>query len=94
MCTFDRMLFEYDPEKSERNKVKHGIDFEEADKDALVIAARSDTEPRYMVLGKIDGVFWAAFVTYRWEAIRIISVRRARKQEVKVYEEALVCRRT
>jgi uncharacterized DUF497 family protein len=29
---------------------------------------------------------WSAFVTYRGEAIGIISVRRARREERKIYE--------
>jgi len=91
------MQYEYDPEKSQINKVKHGIDFETAtalwtDKYALRLDARSDTEPRYMVIGCIDGVLWSAFITYRGETARIISVRRARKQEAKIYEEAIVRR--
>ena len=93
-----KMVFEYDSEKSMRNKVKHGIDFEEAqalwtDTDALIISARSDTEPRFMVLGK-RFLLWATFVPCMGEAVRIISVRRARKPEVKKYEETLISRRT
>jgi uncharacterized DUF497 family protein len=93
------MQYEYDPEKSRLNKAKHGIDFEAskllwADKYALRLDARSDTEPRYMVIGRIDDVLWTAFITYRGEAARIISVRRARKQEAKIYEEAIVRRGT
>ena len=88
------MRYEYDPEKSRLNKAKHGIDFEEAqalwaDDYALRIPARSDIERRYTVTGRIDGVLWSAFITYRGEAIRIISVRRSRKEEAKIYEEAL-----
>ena len=93
------MRYEYDPEKSRSNKVKHGIDFEEAqalwaDTYALRLDARSDTEPRYAVIGRIDDVLWTAFFTCRKEAARIISVRRARKQEMKIYEEALARRGT
>ena len=93
------MRYEYDPEKSRLNKAKHGIDFEEAqalwaDKYALRLDARSDIEPRFVVIGRIDDVLWAAFFTYRKEVARIISVRRARKQEIKIYEEAIVRRGT
>ena len=93
------MQYEYDPEKSRLNRVKHGIDFEEAkalwtDKYALWLDARSDIEPRYMVIGRIDDVLWSAFITYRGETARIISVRRARKQETKIYEETIARRGT
>jgi len=86
------MLFEFDPEKSTANKAKHGIDFVEAqalwnDPDRLEVAARSDVEPRSIVIGRIHETTWAACVTYRHEkAIRIISVRRARARESQEYE--------
>jgi hypothetical protein len=91
------MRYEYDPEKSRLNKVKHGIDFEEAkalwaDKYALRLSAKSDNEPRYAVIGRVHDVLWAAFITYRGETARIISVRRARKKETKIYEEAIARR--
>lgn len=92
------MQYEYDPNKSRTNKVKHGIDFEEAqalwmDKNAVVQDARSDTEPRFIVIGRIGDLFWAAFITYRGETVRIISVRRARKEEIADYEQELARRR-
>ncbi|MDJ0900760.1 MAG: BrnT family toxin [Xenococcus sp. MO_188.B8] len=41
---------------------------------------------RFMVIGKIEGKYWSAIITYREENIRLISVRRSRDDEVKVYE--------
>lgn len=92
------MNYEYDPNKSAANRIKHGIDFEDAqalwlDKDAIVQNARSDTEPRFIVIGRIRKLFWAAFITCRDETIRIISVRRARKEEIADYEKELARRR-
>lgn len=84
------MRFEFDPEKSAANQVKHGIDFVEAqaiwmDPDRLEIPARSLDEPRHQVIGRIDEKTWSAFITYRHETIRIISVRRARPEEETRY---------
>jgi len=84
------MRFEFDSEKSAANKVKHGIDFTEAqaiwtDPDRLEIPARSLDEPRYQVIGRIKEKTWSAFITYRNEKIRIISVRRARPEEEARY---------
>ena len=84
------MRFEFDPAKSAANKVKHGIDFVGAqaiwsDPDRLEIPARSADEPRYQVIGKIEQTTWSAFVTYRNETIRIVSVRRARSKEEARY---------
>ena len=84
------MQFEFDVAKSTANKVKHGIDFVEAqalwaDPDRLEIAARTADEPRFQILGQIGDTTWSAFITYRHEAIRIISVRRARQEEEARY---------
>ncbi len=85
------MNFEFDPNKSNKNKVKHGLDFIEAqalwdDPDLLEIPARTEDEPRFLVIGKIKAKHWSGVVTYREENIRIISVRRSRTEEVEVYE--------
>lgn len=86
------MRFEFDAAKSAANKAKHGIDFVEAqalwnDRDRIEMPARSDVERRYAIIGRIQQTVWAALVTYRHEdAIRIISVRRARSREKDFYE--------
>jgi uncharacterized DUF497 family protein len=84
------MPFEFDPDKSAANKAKHGIDFVEAqeiwtDSDRLEIPARSVDEPRQQVIGRIGEKTWSAFITYRNDKIRIISVRRARADEEARY---------
>lgn len=83
--------FEFDPAKSESNRTKHGIDFVEAqnlwnDPMLLEIPAKTDDEPRYLVIGLIDGKLWSAVMTYRGANVRLISVRRARTEEVALYE--------
>lgn len=85
------MNYEFDPKKSESNKSKHGIDFTEAqalwdDPDLIEIPAKTIDEPRYMVIGKIKDKHWSGIITFRNEDIRIISVRRARPEEVEIYE--------
>ena len=84
------MRFEFDSKKSAANKAKHGIDFVEAqaiwgDPDRLEIPARTIDEPRSQVIGRIGETTWSAFITYRNENIRIISVRRARADEEARY---------
>ncbi len=88
---FYTMDFEFDPGKSESNKEKHGIDFTEVqslwdDPDLLEIPARTEDEPRYLVIGMMDGKHWSCVITYRDDRIRIISARRSRKEEVMLYE--------
>ncbi len=85
------MEFEFDPAKSLSNREKHGIDFVEAqllwfDAMLLEIPARTTDEPRFLIVGKIGDTHWSAVITYRQNRIRIISVRRARKEEVEIYE--------
>ena len=82
--------FEFDKAKSSSNEAKHGIGFVGAQAlwdDALRVEtpAQSADEPRYQVLGRIGDKVWSAFVTYRNERIRIISVRRARENEEEQY---------
>jgi uncharacterized DUF497 family protein len=85
------MDFEFDPEKSDTNSIKHGIDFVEAqglwgDADLLEIPAKTTDEPRFLVIGKIGEKHWTGIITYRSDNIRIISVRRARNEEIELYE--------
>jgi len=85
------MDFEYDPEKSQSNESKHGIDFVTAqalwgDPDVLEIPARTTDEPRFLVIGRIGRKHWSAVITYRGQVRRIISVRRAWPEEVELYE--------
>ena len=87
------MKFEYDPDKSETNLQKHGIDFEEAqnlwnDSNALELQAKSDSEPRFALIARYDDRYWSAFYTYRSSCIRLISVRRSRENEKRIYNES------
>ena len=79
------------PLSGESNRTKHGIDFVEAqglwsDPMLLEIPAKTDDEPRYLVIGLIDGKHWSAVITDRGGNVRLISVRRARAEEVALYE--------
>jgi len=87
------MEFEFDPQKSEINKQKHGIDFYEAqelwdDPDFIEVPVKAGDEMMFLVVGKISGKHWSGVITYRAEKIRIISVRRSRKEEVEIYESS------
>jgi len=85
------MEFEFDPSKSASSKRKHGIDFVEAqalweDPDYVLIPGRTTDEPRLLVIGRIDDRCWSAVITVRQGRIRIISVRRARDEEIEIHE--------
>lgn len=87
------MTFEFDPFKSASNKIKHGIDFGEAQRlwqdDGLAESmskANLAGELRFLAVGRIDGKHWTAICTFRGTSVRIISVRRARQEEVAYYD--------
>jgi len=85
------MKFEFDSEKSDNNKKKHGIDFLDAqalcdDPDYIIIPAKTIDEPRFLVVGKIEDKHWSGVITYLDESVRIISVRLSRKEEIDIYE--------
>jgi len=86
------MYFEYDKQKSMKNKQKHGISFEEAKQlwndEATVIPAKDiDGEMRYALISKLQDKCFVAIFTIRDEKYRIISVRRCRKNEETIYEK-------
>jgi uncharacterized DUF497 family protein len=85
------MEFEFDESKSSTNKARHGIDFVEAqalweDMDLLEVPAKTEDEPRAVVIGKIAEKHWSSIITWRNDKIRIISVRRSRREERELYE--------
>ena len=85
------MEFEFDKRKSQINKKKHGIDFIEAqalwnDPVRIEIPAKTIDEKRFLIIAKISDKYWSTIITYRNEKVRIISVRRSRKEEIEIYE--------
>ena len=85
------ITFEFDDSKSQANFLKHGIHFIDAqalwnDPSLLEIPAKTEDEPRYLMIGMIEGKYWSAVITYHDKNIRLISVRRSRTEEVALYE--------
>ena len=84
-------VFEFDKAKSQSNLSKHGIDFVDAqllwsDPRLLEVPARTEDEPRFLMIGLINEKHWSAVITYRGTNIRLISVRQSRNEEVALYE--------
>jgi uncharacterized DUF497 family protein len=86
--------FEFDPKKSQTNKAKHGINFQEAqglwnDQAGIEIQLPPfKNEQRYARIAKIaesQPEIWTAIFTLRSEKIRLVSVRRAREKEKETY---------
>jgi hypothetical protein len=85
------MEFEFDQNKSQTNLSKHGIDFEDAkqlwlDRGRIEIPTKTIDEPRFLIISKLNGKYWSGIFTMRRNVIRIISVRRSRKNEIELYE--------
>jgi len=85
------MKYEYDENKNSINQQKHGIGFEEAhalwhDENMLEVPLDFLDEKRFLCIGMIEDKHYSAIITYRQSHIRIISVRRARKEEIFHYE--------
>ena len=84
---------EWDDNKNEANRKKHGISFLVAayvfaDENRVEIYDRfhSIDEDRYAVLGYVGELLYVVY-TERGEAIRIISARIATKEEERLYNE-------
>ena len=78
--------FEWDENKSYKNKLKHGISFEEATKlfqkgVKVYLAKEVGDEIRYLISNYLNGKCYSAIFTLRNGKIRLISVRRCRKNE-------------
>ena len=87
------MQFEFDEKKSEINKQKHGIDFIEAQKlweypNKKIFPAKCIDEIRFVLHSYLNNKCWSAIFTIRNSKIRIISVRRCRKNEEKLLNES------
>ena len=87
----NKQLFEWDNEKAELNRQKHGISFETA---ALVFAdenrierydsVHSDNEDRYITIGRVKEILFVVY-TERLDKTRLISARRATLEERRNY---------
>jgi uncharacterized protein len=56
------------------------------DIDLIEVPLVTVDEKRYLIVGMINGNHWSTIITYREARVRIISVRRSRKEEVIIYE--------
>jgi uncharacterized DUF497 family protein len=87
------MKFQFDPAKAELNLIKHNVSFADAEGvfyDPLAIHQEdpfSEYEERWIAIGMGSaGQILVAVYTFRGDDIRLISVRRATRREVKAYE--------
>jgi len=81
--------FLWNAEKNAANLRKHGIDFDEAVevfyKPHILRRSDRNAEERWVAIGETEGRIIAVIFTRRNRQIRIISARRARKNEERAY---------
>ncbi len=90
------MKYEWDPRKAASNLDKHKVDFADAvialeDEQALTIEDRDHDEQRFITLGMgpyVD-ILYVVYGYKEHDTIRIISARKANKQEIKLYYRGL-----
>lgn len=93
----DELKFEWDENKNEINKRKHGISFETArevfyDDDAVLFddPDHSVGEERFLIIGMTESVKKICIVSHCYRdadnVIRLISAREATKNEKNVYQ--------
>ena len=88
------VVIEFDPDKDARNIELRGISLAAA---AMLLAGftlewtdqrRDYGETRTIAIGEIDGLEYVCVYTRRGERYRPISLRRAKRKERSVYQEA------
>ena len=89
-------MYEWNESKNQANIGKHGVSFEVAQRifEGFVISYPDERidygEVRTRTIGKVEGVVCLAVIhTDRHDMIRLISARRANREERRAYEEAL-----
>lgn len=89
------MEFEWDKTKARLNLQKHDVDFADSIsviEDPLALTIRDDDpdEDRFVTIGMdILGRILVVVFTWRADSIRLISARKATKQERRIYEEQI-----
>jgi len=82
-------MFEFDSKKSEINEQKHGINFADAQQlwlvENVILQSKFSDEIRFLLIAELVSVCWTAIFTKRGAKIRIISVRRSRKNEKEFF---------
>jgi len=92
------MRFDWDPDKAKANLDKHGVSFQEAIEifssggDYLEIydEDHSQDEDRFIAIGSVAGrIVVVVFAEWLEDTIRVISARRATRQEIRLYRESM-----
>lgn len=91
------MQFEWDEVKNKKNVLKHGITFEEAarvfiDPNIVITPDPFEGEDRWDALGLVSSVLFVVYTERVNDTIRIISARKASKEEIDGYKKGYLGR--
>jgi uncharacterized DUF497 family protein len=84
------VIFEWDEDKREATREERGLDFADAPlffdgRPVIVIPSRRADEERWKTTAEIRDAFYTLVWTWRGEAVRVISMRRAHVDEERAY---------
>ena len=85
------MEVEWDEVKRRKNLAKHGLDFRDVGQvlgrtHVAVPSAQAHDEARFLAIAPWEGRYFIVVYTMRGDAYRIISFRRARDEEKRIYQ--------
>jgi len=84
-------IFEWDEGKRELNRIRHNLDLLEGaqlfdGRPVITAASPRGAEARFATTGRIGAKFYTLVWVWRGEAIRLISLRRARDAEERHHQ--------
>ena len=83
-------MYEWDEAKRKATIEKHQIDFTDMvglfSSPHLILDARSEVEQRHILVGKLGGSYFSVVYTTRGANRRIITARKARRDEREQYQ--------
>ena len=84
------MLFEWDEDKRRDTLTERGLDFADAPlffdgRRIVTFPTPRGEEPRWKTTASIHGAYFTPVWTWRGEAVRVISMRRAHGDEAKAH---------
>jgi hypothetical protein len=91
---YDSLEFEWDSRKRASNLEKHGLDLIDGalafdGRTIVTVTSPREGEPRFLSLFELEGRVLALVWTRRSDAIRLISLRAARKAEKHGYRQKI-----
>ena len=88
-----RLKFDWDPVKNATNENKHGLSLASATSlwagPVVTLPSKYPDEMRHLAIGLIDGRHWTVVYAPIGDAFRLISARRARKNEKSLFQKHL-----